>query len=117
MSSWATLLAATGFKVDAPNAALTIAPVVRQAELIAPWVTSSAWGALRVTGDTLELGCRGGTLAVRTLKINLPGKRFQARLGARRLDVRLSGTPGLMTLDFGQPLRVSEGDLLKVTTA
>ena len=62
MCSWTTLLAATGFKVDAPRGELTVAPVIRVPEVRAPWISATAWGELTQTARRLELSCRAGTV-------------------------------------------------------
>jgi len=47
MCSWATLLAATGFKVDAEAHLVTIAPPIRQPKLVAPWFSAPVGGRSR----------------------------------------------------------------------
>ena len=49
MSSWATLLAATGFKPDLPKKAVAILPTV-PGDFHAPWVTASGFGTITRTG-------------------------------------------------------------------
>ena len=49
MSSWATLLAATGFKPDLPNQTISILPKV-DGNFHAPWVTMSGFGTIRRDG-------------------------------------------------------------------
>lgn len=67
MSSWTTLLALTGFKVDAPSGVVGIEPMA--ANLIAPWFVPSGYGVLAVKGKRLEIECRSGSLTMRALRV------------------------------------------------
>ena len=83
MSSWATLLALTGFKVDAPAATVSILPVVKQTKFTAPWVAATGWGRLELANGALTVICTDGTLALQRLRVNLGGG----------LQVRLADAP------------------------
>jgi uncharacterized protein (DUF608 family) len=72
MSSWALLLASTGFRIDVPRKTVTFAPVIRQAESRAPWVSSTGWGHFVQTPQHFELYCDGGSLSLQTLRLSLP---------------------------------------------
>ncbi len=114
MSSWATLLAFTGFKVDAPAATLSILPVVQQTHFQAPWAASTGWGALQLSNKTLTLTCRSGALAFQRLRLNLPGKRFQARLGKQQVRATATQAGGVTVLDFGKNVALQEGETLSI---
>jgi uncharacterized protein (DUF608 family) len=60
MSSWATLLAATGFKPDVPNHSVAIHPGVK-GDFHAPWVTSNGFGTIRRENGALSIHCAYGT--------------------------------------------------------
>ncbi len=61
MSSWATLLAATGFKPDVANRSVAINPAVA-GDFHAPWVTSSGFGTIRRKDGALSIERAYGTL-------------------------------------------------------
>jgi uncharacterized protein (DUF608 family) len=116
MCSWATLLSATGFKVDVPRGVLTVAPVIRVPEIRAPWASATAWGDFTQTSRRFELSCRAGDLALRRLRLNLPSRALTARLGGRRIPCTVSDDSGYRALDFGAPLTVSAGQSLVVSS-
>lgn len=68
MSSWALLLAATGFRVDARRGALTIEPRVA-GPVTAPYATCVSWGVLERDGSRFALHCRSGREAIRELRL------------------------------------------------
>jgi uncharacterized protein (DUF608 family) len=115
MSSWALLLAATGFKPDAPAGTLELAPRFRQGRLRAPWVASTGWGVLEQAAGRLEVECRSGTLRFRRLKVALRGTRWQARIGGRTLSPEPTPGDGVTALDFGRALTLCAGQRLTVT--
>jgi uncharacterized protein (DUF608 family) len=67
MSSWSTLLAASGFRYRGADQAVTIhaAPGFR-----CFWSTATGWGTFRVTAAGAVLHVDHGTLAVRTATVN-----------------------------------------------
>ena len=115
MCSWTTLLGATGFKVDVPGGVLTIAPVIRVAEVRAPWVAATAWGEMEQRARRLTLGCRTGSITFQRLRVNLPGRRFGVRLGAKRVPCSVTDEHGYRVLDFGSPITLGAGQSLVVT--
>jgi uncharacterized protein (DUF608 family) len=111
MSSWATLLAATGFKPDLPNQSLTLLPNA-PGDFHAPWATSKAFGTLRRTGKTLSLSCTSGTLEFQSLKLPLPTPT--AKIATRTLLARTSTKDGITLLEFSTPVSLSAGQTLVV---
>jgi len=71
MSSWSTLLAASGFHYHGGSQAVTIkaAPGLR-----CFWSTATAWGTFHVTPSGAALHVDHGTLECKTCTVN--GKRF-----------------------------------------
>jgi uncharacterized protein (DUF608 family) len=65
MSSWATLLAATGFKPDVPNRSVAIHPAIN-GDFHAPWVTSHGFGTIRQKDGALSIHCAYGTFDLKT---------------------------------------------------
>jgi uncharacterized protein (DUF608 family) len=108
MSSWATLLAATGFKPDMPDGALAFVPRV-SGDFHAPWVTASGFGTLRRSGSTLAISCVSGNLSFKSLKMDQA--RTAARLGGRTLAAQASvGSP--LTLEFSDLVSLNQGQTL-----
>jgi hypothetical protein len=115
MASWAILLAATGFKVDAPNGRLTIAPPVRQDRLRAPWVSPTGWGTFEQSRAGFRLECREGTLAFKELAIRARGGEVAATLDGQTWPCLLAKEDGLLKLSFGREVRLEAGSTLVVT--
>jgi len=115
MCSWTTLLAATGFKVDIPGGVVTVAPVIRVADVRAPWVAATAWGAIEQSARRLALACRTGSITFQRLRVNLPGRAFSARLGAKSLPCTVTEANGYRVLDFGAPITLAARQSLVVT--
>ena len=112
MSSWATLLAATGFKPDLPNRTLAILPGVT-GDFRAPWATASGFGAIARAGTTLALHCAQGKLEFSSLK--LPAEAGSARIGVRPLATRAIKTEAGVTLEFAPAVALNAGDTLYVS--
>jgi hypothetical protein len=67
MSSWSTLLAASGFRYHGGDQAVTIkAPPGFRCF----WATATGWGTFRVTPSGATLHVDHGELAVRTAQVN-----------------------------------------------
>ena len=115
MCSWATLLSATGFKVDVPHKVLTVAPVIRVPEIRAPWASASAWGEFTQTARRFELSCREGDVTFQRLRLNLRSRALSVRLSGRRIPCTVSDDSGYRALDFGGVVTVSGGESLAVT--
>lgn len=97
MSSWATLLAATGFKPDVPNKTLAIVPTVAE-DFRAPWVTASGFGTISRTGQTLSIHCARGALELRCLKLQMAVQ--SARIGAGPLVAHTTKAGKGTTFEF-----------------
>lgn len=112
MSSWATMLAATGFKPDMANGCLEIASEA-PGDFHAPWVTATAYGVIRRVGRTLSVHCVSGSMELKRLKtaasarsIGLNGTPLQAR--------RIPGK-GSVIFEFASPLRLTENQTISVS--
>ena len=114
MSSWAVLLGATGFKVDAPRGALAIVPAVPMPRFRAPWVSSTGWGAFEQTAGRFELECRSGTLAFRTLRLGLAGKTASVTLNGVPLRAAVCRDGATLVLSFSRPVTMKDGGRLTV---
>jgi len=126
MSSWAILLAATGFKVDVPRGRVTLAPAIAAERVRAPWVSSSGWGTFEQTAGRFALACASGRLALRELRLRMPcsakpatqgeaepeAKGFVASLGGRRLPATISRDGDLLVVRFRRSVAVAAGRTL-----
>ncbi|MHC4250450.1 MAG: GH116 family glycosyl hydrolase, partial [Planctomycetota bacterium] len=114
MASWAILLGATGFKVDAPVERLTVAPPFGQDRLRAPWVSSTGWGVFEETRDRFRLECREGTLAFRELRLRARGGEVAATLDGKACPCRAAASDGLRALGFEGGVTLKAGSTLVV---
>jgi uncharacterized protein (DUF608 family) len=111
MSSWATMLAASGFKPDVPNQTLTIAPGA-PGDFRAPWVTASGFGTISRAGKTMTIHCAYGTLGMRKLKLSMAAQ--SARMGAKALTAKATKSGEGMTLEFASPVSLAAGQTLTI---
>jgi uncharacterized protein (DUF608 family) len=109
MSSWATMLAATGFKPDAGNNSLSVIPAA-QGDFKAPWVTATGFGAIRRSGGALAIHCNYGKLEFKSLK--LPASAKSARIGDLGLPATRTETKREAILEFTEPVVLSAGATL-----
>ncbi len=114
MSSWATLLAATGFKPDLPNKCLEIVPKV-SGNFHAPWVTANAYGTIRRKGQELSVKCFSGSLEVSQLKLS-PAAR-SIRLNGRPLGVQVTKSIDAVLFDFNSPIAINVNSTISVSEA
>jgi len=111
MSSWATLLAATGFKPDVAHETLAIAPTA-PGDFRAPWATASGFGTISRTGRTLAVHCVHGTLSLRALKLAKAAE--SAHIGAKPLTTRSTKTSECVTLEFASPVSLAANQTLTI---
>jgi uncharacterized protein (DUF608 family) len=108
MSSWTTLLAATGFKPDWPAQTLTLLPAA-PGDFRAPWVTAAGFGTLSRSGGTLTIDCQSGSLRFKMLQVNVPGAKPSVRLAGRAVSAAVTREGGLTTLEFAPPMTIDAG--------
>jgi hypothetical protein len=113
MSSWSTLLAATGFKPDLPAQTLAILPGV-PGDFHAPWVTASGFGRLTRRSHVLGIDCIAGALKFKKLRLNLARANPAVRLSGRALEASASRDGSIATLEFPQPLTIHAGETLAI---
>jgi glycogen debranching enzyme len=112
MSSWATMLAATGFKPDAANKSLAVLPAV-PGDFRAPWVTASGFGSVSRKGQTLSIHCAYGKLEVNSLKLRSGPQSI--RIGAKTPATRTTKAAGGILLEFSSPLSLAAGQTLSIS--
>jgi uncharacterized protein (DUF608 family) len=115
MSSWMTLVAATGFRIDVPRQTLMVAPPVSvRPHLRAPWVIPGAWGTLTKSQDALTLACAAGAVSFKELRCNVPGQKFDAMLAGQRLRTTAGADAGLTVLTIDQPVTLRAGQVFEL---
>ena len=113
MSSWSTLLAATGFKPDWPAQSLTVLPGA-PGDFHAPWVTAAGFGRIARKAGTLTIACQSGTLEFKKLLVNLPKGKPTVRLAGHAVDAKALREGAITTLEFTQPLSINAGQACTV---
>jgi uncharacterized protein (DUF608 family) len=111
MSSWATMLAATGFKPDMPNKTLAIVPAIA-GDFHAPWVTASGFGTISLAGRALSIHCAYGTLELKTLKLRTAA--HSAHIGSQALATSTKATESGATLEFLNPVTLKANQTLSI---
>lgn len=112
MSSWATMLAATGFKPDIPSKTLVVIPNA-MGDFHAPWVMASGFGTISRVGRTLSIHCAYGNLDLKSLK--LPMAPQSARIGAQALAAQTVTTDQGATLEFSGTVSLTSNQTLTIT--
>jgi uncharacterized protein (DUF608 family) len=111
MSSWATMLAAAGFKPDRPNKSLTLMPAA-PGDFRIPWVTASGFGTLSRRGQVLSLASAHGQLELNSVRLRQ--RANVVRLGGRNVAVATTATESGMQLRFSDPVIVRPSETLEI---
>jgi uncharacterized protein (DUF608 family) len=111
MSSWATMLAAAGFKPDRPNKSLTLIPVA-PGDFRIPWVTASGFGTLSRAAQTLSLASAQGQLELNRVQLRRPAKAI--RLGGRNVAVTVTAAESSVELRSSTPVIVRPSEALEI---
>jgi hypothetical protein len=118
MSSWAILLAATGFKVDlSAQKFMFLPPPPNQASVMhAPWFASTGYGKFAQTPTQFELTMISGKITLASLEIGVKLVKKKVTLGERILDITIqpSNHPNASIVQFFTPLELKEGQILKI---
>ncbi len=114
MSSWAMLLAATGFKPNAPKHTQTIAPIV-SGDFHAPWATRLGFGTIRRRGGVLSITCVSGRMEFKVLRVNRAAVQQGAILNGKKLGQKITYEAGLAVITFDQPMIIAAGDMLAIS--
>jgi uncharacterized protein (DUF608 family) len=112
MSSWATMLAITGFKPDLPKKTVVISPGA-PGDFRAPWVTASGFGTINRTGQTISIHCAYGKLDLKTLELRSTAR--VARLGSHTLDSKVTTSKDGITLEFMNPVSIAADQTLAIS--
>lgn len=112
MSSWATMLAATGFKPDMANAALAVMPSA-PGDFRAPWVTAWGFGTISRSGRSLSIHCESGRLELKSLKLRMAAQ--SARVGERPLAPTVTSIEDGAMVEFSTPLSLAANQTLTIS--
>jgi len=119
MAGWSVLEALGGFRYDAPEDALSFAPVGAPAEFRVPFVAGSAWGRIEQVQDEdrlrVRIYCAFGRLPLRKLLLgNVHPEGIAATTGEGRPNFRCSGEGGRSVLVFDEPIILEEGGQIEI---
>jgi len=116
MSSWAVLLAATGFKIDVPRGSLTIAPRAASSAFRAPWVSSTGWGTFRQTADGCGIFCQSGTIAFKELRLAMAASHGDVcvHFNDKHLSAAVTREDDMLVVRFKKPVVLATGDAMLV---
>ena len=114
MSSWTTLLALTGFHLDAANQIVAFGPKVDG--LVAPWFATTGYGVVTGKGRTIEVNCRSGELVLKGLK--LPASSgVRVSIESRSIANKLNPGEETTHVEFAQQVVLKAGQKLKIVRA
>lgn len=120
MSSWALLLALTGWEYDGPSGAQRFTPRCQPDNLKAFFCGPEGWGSLRQTrdaqGQTSEITVAEGALVLRQVvpaPLAAP-KAVAVRVGQRQLGASCTPLAGEALLVPESPLRLSAGETMSM---
>jgi uncharacterized protein (DUF608 family) len=111
MSSWATLLAATGFKPNLPNQSLAICPQV-QGDFHAPWFTAAGYGVIRKAGSALTVSCVSGALNFKILRVNSPAR--SVRIGSLVPSAHFIAEEPYTKIEFDSPVTLTADQTMTI---
>jgi non-lysosomal glucosylceramidase len=83
LSSWALLLALSGYEYSAPAGRLRFAPRVSTADFRCLFTAGTAWGEVRIRGESAELTVHAGELRLRRLEIGVRTHSFESPVVVR----------------------------------
>ena len=113
MSSWSTLLAATGFKPDWPREMLTIAPAV-VGDFQAPWVTSGGFGRISRIKHSIALDCVCGQMRLKIIRTNLAAVTTGAVLDGKAPPQSIARKTGGTIITLDRPITIAAGQTLEI---
>jgi uncharacterized protein (DUF608 family) len=108
MSSWAVLLAATGFKVDAPRCSMRIAPCVT-GDVRGPWISSNAWGTFAWKGSKLTVDCQSGKHVLAELLLDRKPASTSASVGGKAVKIKVTPGDDGVHVAFEAPVELAAG--------
>jgi uncharacterized protein (DUF608 family) len=113
MSSWTTLLALTGLRLDVPNQSLTVGPKIDN--LVAPWFTPTGYGVMAKRGSKIEIDCRSGSLSFKELRLPAASKSSRFSIGGQAVKAKIVSTSDGLIATFAKSVSVKEGKSMMVS--
>lgn len=114
LASWSLLLALSGYRYSAPDAALGFAPRVLAHDFRCFFSAGSAWGLFTQTrgdgGFAASVEVRGGRLPLRSLRLSAGGSPLTVRFG----DTPVAATVTEDGVTFAAPLILEPGQVLAI---
>ena len=113
LSSWAVLLALSGFEYDGISKSISFDPVVSREDFSSFWSTGSGWGNYTETEMEIKLEVDYGKLVLNRLGYGQmhPGRRPGVEVNGRSIEC----TPGQSgSIVFVRTLELTEGDVLRL---
>jgi hypothetical protein len=122
MSSWAVLLALTGFQCDGVSHRLEFAPRVSSDDFRTFWSTGTGWGIYRDRikdgRRAIEVQMKYGSLSLKDLVLEAGKARpktVKASLHGGTVPVSLEMQEGKLLIHFEKPLEISADDVLSLS--
>jgi uncharacterized protein (DUF608 family) len=120
MSSWAVLLALTGYRCDGSAQRLEFAPVVSRENFKTFWSNGTGWGTFseRLERGTLnvELRLDNGGMKLQTLALGQwKAGEVQLTLNGKAVPANLESEDGRMVIRLKEPVLLAEGGVLKAS--
>ena len=112
MSSWTTLLALTGFRLDVPTGVVSFGPKIEG--ITAPWFAPTGYGVVVSKKRDLEVSCRNGNLPIKTLKLETSAKSAKISVDSKSIALTSVREGADLIVKFTEPLTVSTGQKLKI---
>ncbi len=111
MSSWALLLAATGFKLDTPRRSMRLAPCVA-GDVRGPWFSSTAWGTFSWKGGKLTVDCQSGKQTLAEMHLDRKPASTTASLGGKTVKISFTAFEDGVHVAFETPVELATGSIL-----
>jgi len=117
MSSWALLLALSGFQSDATRDFIGFSPRTGGGDFATFWSSGKAWGAFRMTPGRIELEVAYGELGLKTL--GLPAdlgvgdlKAYRATIDGKPIKFSSASTGSCAAVSFKEKISLTKGSIL-----
>ncbi|MFC1620474.1 GH116 family glycosyl-hydrolase [Candidatus Neomarinimicrobiota bacterium] len=115
MSSWAVMLALSGYQYDGVNHSISFSPRINQKNFKTFWSSGHGWGSFTLDGKTMILKVEYGSLKVSKFGISDEYK-FKSLADIRgkssEMQTRLDKEDGLLCVLFENLIELNQGDEL-----
>ena len=120
MSSWAVLLALTGYRCDGSAQRLEFAPVVSKDNFKTFWSNGTGWGKFSERSErgtlNVELRMDNGSMKLQTLVLGKwKAGKVQVTLNGTAVPANLESEDGRMVIRLKEPVSLAEGGVLRAS--